>query len=67
MPVSLYYGESDFLVTEEDIDHLGSKLENLVGKFKIPDFNHLDFVLAMNAKGLLYEGLIHAMSKYRDK
>ncbi|CAH1369976.1 lipase 3-like [Tenebrio molitor] len=66
-PVSLHYGPGDLLVTQDDVDDLSKRLPNVVGKFKISHkhFNHLDFVLAVNARCLLYDSLLRVMRKYR--
>lgn len=67
VPVSLYYGPGDLLVTNEDVDYLARRLPNVIGKNKIPHkhFNHLDFVLAINARSLLYNSLLDIMEKYK--
>ncbi|EFA02251.1 lipase 1 [Tribolium castaneum] len=66
-PVALYYGPGDLLVTQEDVDYLSHRLGNVTGKFRIPykHFNHLDFVLANNARSLLYNNLLSVMEKYK--
>ncbi|GLV35374.1 uncharacterized protein CBL_01476 [Carabus blaptoides fortunei] len=53
-PVSLFYGDGDYLIKKEDTEMLASKLSNLVGLFKVPFpfFNHLDFLWGTDAKPL---------------
>ncbi|XP_063917664.1 lipase 1-like isoform X2 [Zophobas morio] len=67
VPVSLHYGPGDLLVSREDIDDLCLKLPLCVGKFEVAhkQFNHLDFVLAINGRSLLYDSLVQVMEKYR--
>lgn len=62
-PVYLHYGENDWMVGEGDINRLHKELGNSVGKFKVPlsEFNHLDFIWAMDAPSLLYNLMIEFM------
>lgn len=66
-PVSLHYGDGDFMVTKEDNEFLASKLPNVVGMFRVPYpyFNHLDFMWSRDSKKLLYDPLIKLMNKFR--
>ncbi|KAE8750202.1 hypothetical protein FOCC_FOCC003010 [Frankliniella occidentalis] len=62
-PVALYYSENDYFVHPPDVDRLAAELPNLFHKFKVPDasFNHFDFLLARNAKHLLYTEVLAVM------
>lgn len=62
-PVILHYGENDWMVGTEDLDRIHKELGNSVGKFKVPlsEFNHLDFIWAMDAPSLLYDLMIKLM------
>ncbi|XP_030761034.1 lipase 3-like [Sitophilus oryzae] len=66
-PVSLHYGEGDYLVTAEDIKYTNLQLPNSVGIFKVPfrSFNHIDFMVGSKAKELLYKELVLLMNKYK--
>lgn len=65
-PVFLHYSSNDWLAAIRDVDELGSKLGNLVGKFRVPDpkFNHLDYMWATDAPDLLYNRVISFIERY---
>ncbi|XP_055678088.1 lipase 3-like [Lutzomyia longipalpis] len=59
-PISLHYGENDWDVAAEDVEILGTRITNLIGAFRVPfaKFNHADFLIAKDAKNLVYDDLI---------
>lgn len=65
-PVVVYYGESDSFVDSTDVTILHEKVANPRGLHKIPikEFNHLDFLWAMNAPILVYEPMLKLMNEY---
>jgi len=50
-------------ISSQDVDQLASKLPNLLGKFlvQLPEFNHLDFLWAIDADTLVYNQVISQM------
>ncbi|XP_067671238.1 lysosomal acid lipase/cholesteryl ester hydrolase-like [Haliotis asinina] len=55
VPVVLFSGGNDFLADPEDVTWIRSKLKNIVGDHVIPHWEHLDFILAMDASVLCYD------------
>ncbi|XP_034831227.1 lipase 1-like [Maniola hyperantus] len=67
-PVYLHYSESDPLADVRDVERLFRELGNLAGRVRVPRkiFSHVDFVWGINAKTLVYDGIIRAMRR-RDR
>nr|CAD7413228.1 unnamed protein product [Timema cristinae] len=65
-PVSLHYSNNDWLASLTDVDELYSELPNVIGKFLVPldQFNHIDYMWAIDAKTLVYDTVISIMSQY---
>lgn len=66
VPIFLHYGENDWLSTSEDVDRLARELPTAIGKYRVPlpQFNHLDFVFAINAKELVYDRVLNIMMRF---
>ena len=47
----------------QDIARLKSKLQNLVTEINIPEYNHLDFIWAMDAAKKVYTKMINIIEK----
>ncbi|XP_055678098.1 lipase 3-like, partial [Lutzomyia longipalpis] len=64
-PISLHYSDNDWGIDAEDVIRLSSKIPNLIGAFRVPfaKFNHIDYLVAKDAKSLLYDDLIKLISK----
>ncbi|CAH0390745.1 unnamed protein product [Bemisia tabaci] len=60
VPSCIYYGANDYFVDFESIERLSKILPNVVKKKMVPHkkFNHLDFLVATDAKALLYDDVI---------
>ncbi|XP_046648322.1 gastric triacylglycerol lipase-like [Daphnia pulicaria] len=60
VPVYLFYGENDRLVTPKDIEWLASKLPNVKELVKVDDkyYNHASFLISKNNNVLLNNQLI---------
>ncbi|XP_052873572.1 lipase 1-like [Anopheles cruzii] len=60
VPVVIYYGLADELVHPADVSLLAEKLPNLVALNQQANvtFNHMDFLVAGNAKDALYDNII---------
>ncbi|KAK7871600.1 hypothetical protein R5R35_001792 [Gryllus longicercus] len=65
-PVALHYADNDWLAVPKDVAKLHAKLPNLIGKFRVPfsKFNHMDFIIAIDANELLYDLVIRLMNRY---
>ncbi|KAL4234542.1 hypothetical protein ACF0H5_006185 [Mactra antiquata] len=62
VPVLLYSGTQDWLVTPTDVTKLVSKIPNLVKHKVIPEWQHLDFIWAMNAPDVCYNDMISMLN-----
>lgn len=62
-PVALHYSNNDWLAAVEDVAELQRGLPNVIGMFLVPDlqFNHLDFVWAIDVQELLYRRMFNIM------
>ncbi|KAK9870231.1 hypothetical protein WA026_006316 [Henosepilachna vigintioctopunctata] len=67
-PVALFWGENDCWSRPKDIEEMTRKLPNLVLSYKVPHmlFSHSDFLLAKDAKKLLYDELVKTVEKYNS-
>ncbi|XP_046378387.2 lysosomal acid lipase/cholesteryl ester hydrolase-like [Haliotis rufescens] len=54
VPVVLFSGGKDFLADPDDVTWIRSQLKNIVGDHMIPHWEHLDFILALDAPSLCY-------------
>jgi pimeloyl-ACP methyl ester carboxylesterase len=64
VPVALYAGTEDWLADPKDVDYLRNQLPNVVQDFNIKDYDHMDFIYALNAQNILYKSMIQLMNKY---
>lgn len=53
VPVYIYYSESDSMINATDVLHLYRNLRNAT-KILVPEFNHVDFVFAIDAPRLVF-------------
>jgi len=69
-PVMLLWGENDWLGDPADVMEIVSGLPNLmpggVIDVDFPKWNHLDFLWGMDAKPLVYDHVMDAMSKLKN-
>ncbi|KAM8776342.1 gastric triacylglycerol lipase-like [Rhynchonycteris naso] len=63
VPIAVWNGGNDWLADPQDVDLLLPKLSNLIYHKKIPFYNHLDFIWAMDAPQEVYNGIISMMEK----
>ncbi|KAK4886631.1 hypothetical protein RN001_002902 [Aquatica leii] len=65
-PVYLHYSKNDWLSSISDVTTLSRKLNNVVGKFTVPDhkFNHVDYLYGIDAYKLLYARIISLMKRH---
>jgi len=64
VPVAMYSGSNDWLVGPTDISKLSSKIKNLVRNKVVDEWEHLDFIWAMNAPQAVYNEVIALFKKY---
>lgn len=67
--VALHYSTNDWLAAVEDVEELHQGLGNVIGKFLVNDsqFNHLDFVWAIDAVELLFNRVFDIMRIYEGR
>lgn len=58
VPVMMFHGTNDWLVSEPDIYKLENETKNLVSKKLVSGWEHLDFIWAMNAPSQCYSDII---------
>ncbi|KAF0885722.1 LIPG lipase, partial [Crocuta crocuta] len=61
VPIAVWNGGHDLLADPQDVDLLLSKLPNLIYHKKIPPYNHLDFIWAMDAPQVIYNEIVSMM------
>lgn len=68
-PIVLHYSANDYLAHVDDVQRLAKQLPNLVENhlIEMDQFNHVDFVIAKDAKQLLYDTIIANVEKYNEK
>ena len=65
VPVALYSARNDWLADQIDVEYLRSGLKSkIVDDYELPDWNHLDFTLAVDAKIELYDRIIKLMENF---
>lgn len=65
-PVVIHYSDNDWLVDPLDVERLYAEIGNPSGLFRVPmaEFNHLDFIWAIDAPTLLYDPMLALMENY---
>lgn len=64
-PVALYHSTNDWMASPPDVRLLRSDLPNVVLDYLVPmpEFNHMDFIWAINQRTLLHERVISHMEE----
>lgn len=67
-PIVLYYGVNDFLAEPADVLRLSGMIRNLQAyrQVELNTFNHLDFLIAKDVKGLVYDDVIKRLQSWED-
>lgn len=62
-PTALFYGDADVIVNPKDVFRTHAELTNQAELIRVNDdiFNHYDFIVANNAKELVYDQVIELM------
>ncbi|XP_065776066.1 gastric triacylglycerol lipase [Muntiacus reevesi] len=63
VPIAVWSGGNDLLADPEDVYLLLSKLSNLIYHKEIPNYNHLDFIWAMDAPQEVYNEIVSLMAE----
>ena len=66
IPIAIVSGGCDTLSDPEDVALLMAKLKKLVYYKKLEEYNHVDFVTALNANVLLYPDLVELGKEYSN-
>lgn len=65
-PVVLHYSLNDWLADPRDVQRLQRELGNVQAAVVVADalYNHFDFVWGMDARRLVYEGVVQVMQRF---
>ena len=66
VPIAIFSGGHDVLSDPADVKLLIPKLKNLIYKKKLEEFNHVDFVMALNANVILYPDIVKLSKEYSN-
>ncbi|EDV93986.1 GH25149 [Drosophila grimshawi] len=66
--VALYYGKNDLLAAVKDVQHLRNELPNVVHDELLTyrKFNHIDFLVAIDVRKLLYDSMFSVMKRVEN-
>lgn len=66
MPVTVYYGEQDWLAQPEDVQTLQQRLPNVADSYKVPEqyFGHMDYQYSKNAPEYVYQRILKSMEQH---
>lgn len=63
-PTAIYWARNDWLADPVDVSFIRSELPNIVDDFMVDNYDHIDFIWAVNAKNALYDRIIKLFYKY---
>lgn len=63
-PLVLHHGDSDKVVKTLDVEKAMQSLPNIVAYNKIPDFQHMDFLYAIDANELINNKILEYLRLY---
>ncbi|XP_054743363.1 lipase 1 [Anastrepha obliqua] len=69
VPTYVYYSSNDLLCHPSDVEAMYKDLGNPIGKYLIPakEFNHMDFLWAMNVRKFVYARMLRVLGKIKDQ
>ncbi|XP_030835488.1 gastric triacylglycerol lipase [Strongylocentrotus purpuratus] len=62
VPVALFWGDNDFLADPQDVERLIPQIPHLIYNKEIKNFEHLDFIWAMDANKIVYNDILLIMN-----
>ncbi|KAI3835108.1 hypothetical protein MKW92_035245 [Papaver armeniacum] len=68
LPLFISYGVNDALADPQDVEHLLSDMQHPKNKLevqKIPNYGHLDFIIATNANHLIFKPMIAFLKRQK--
>lgn len=66
VPIAIFSGSNDTISDPADVDLLIPKLKNLIYKKQLKGFNHVDFVMGLDAYIVLYPDVVKLAKKYSN-
>ena len=67
VPTAMWSGGRDLLGDPTDTENLAAKTPNLVYHEKIPDYDHLGFILGLDVPIKVYQKVIEFINKDRSE
>lgn len=58
VPTAMWSGGKDILSDPIDVRHLEANISNLIYHKKIADYNHMDFVIGLNARDEVFDEIV---------
>lgn len=65
-PIVLHHGDADKIVKTVDVEKAMKSLPNVVAYNKIPDFQHMDFIYAIDADELINNKILEYLRLYNS-
>ncbi|XP_066475693.1 putative lysosomal acid lipase/cholesteryl ester hydrolase [Tiliqua scincoides] len=65
VPTAVWYGGNDFVVSKKSVEKLLPRISHLVFQKYIPSWNHIDFIVGLDAPELLYHDMLLLMQQYK--
>lgn len=65
-PLVLHQGDQDKIIKSVDVERAIESLPNVIAYNKIPDFQHLDFIFAMDANELINGKILEYLMKFNS-
>lgn len=65
--IVIFYGDNDWLADPKDVRWLSKQLPNVVEKFVVADYNHLDFVWGLNAREEIYDKIVSMVKESEEE
>uniref|UniRef100_A0A1I8MFR3 Partial AB-hydrolase lipase domain-containing protein n=1 Tax=Musca domestica TaxID=7370 RepID=A0A1I8MFR3_MUSDO len=69
VPTYVYYSKNDLLCHPADVEDMYKDLGRPIGKYLVPqkEFNHMDFLWAINVRRLVYSRMLKVLGKVKDR
>jgi lysosomal acid lipase/cholesteryl ester hydrolase len=62
-PISIYYGDNDWLASPKDVEYAVTQFQNVVESFLLKDFNHMDFAWGLRAGDQVFRPIAESIKK----